>query len=319
MLINPITPNQNSSESTRLRIGESLPNQYEDHIAGKGAYSLHHYNLVHKFPMHQAMKIPAAKAAVDKEWEKLEKISAWNLTKVRSKKDVTDEARTKGVKVHFASLMDICHLKNANWRQITKNTKVELYSEVILWKMIQDLMQYSLNKDLQHLTWQPPKSWISSPDCRVAQDKQLTQHLLMPRSKWKMLQNYWKFPIRNVQTFGFVYHDTNGQNHCPVWKTQSFLLSEICTVILWQDCYGKRNLRKSYYNTVGKRFPIGNAYSYTLKNGYSYRCMWMTSNWLERNKILIRCGTYSIKMSIWESQHLSLIMYTWAALKDNVK
>ena len=59
------------------------------------------------------MKIPAAKAAVDKVWEKLEKISAWNLTKVRSKKQVIDEARTKGEKVHFASLMDICHLKNA--------------------------------------------------------------------------------------------------------------------------------------------------------------------------------------------------------------
>ena len=59
------------------------------------------------------MKIPAAKAAVDKEREKLEKISAWNLTKVRSKKEVIDEARTKGAKAHFASLMDICHLKNA--------------------------------------------------------------------------------------------------------------------------------------------------------------------------------------------------------------
>ena len=34
---------------------------------------------------------------------KLEKISAWNLTKVRSKKEVIDEARTKGAKVHFAS------------------------------------------------------------------------------------------------------------------------------------------------------------------------------------------------------------------------
>ena len=44
---------------------------------------------------------------------KLEKISAWNLTKVRSKKTVIDEARTKGEKVHFASLMDVCHLKNA--------------------------------------------------------------------------------------------------------------------------------------------------------------------------------------------------------------
>ena len=44
---------------------------------------------------------------------KLEKISAWNLTKVRSKSEVIDEARTSGATVHFASLMDICHLKNA--------------------------------------------------------------------------------------------------------------------------------------------------------------------------------------------------------------
>ena len=34
-----------------------------------------------------------------------------------------------------------------------------------------------------------------------------------------------KFPNRNVQIYGFVYHDTNGQKHGPVWKTQSFLLS----------------------------------------------------------------------------------------------
>ena len=103
-----------ADESTRLRMGESLPNHHEDHIAGKGDNSLQHNNLVHRFvPMPQAMKIPAAKAAVDKEWEKLENISAWNLTKVTSKKEVIDEARTSGAKVHFASLMDICHLKNA--------------------------------------------------------------------------------------------------------------------------------------------------------------------------------------------------------------
>ena len=37
--------------------------------------------MVHKFiPMPQAMKTPAAKAAVDKEWEKLEKIPAWDKT-----------------------------------------------------------------------------------------------------------------------------------------------------------------------------------------------------------------------------------------------
>ena len=43
----------------------------------------------------------------------MEKFSAWNLTKVRSKREVIDEARAKGAKVHFASLMDKCHLKNA--------------------------------------------------------------------------------------------------------------------------------------------------------------------------------------------------------------
>ena len=76
-----------------------------------------HYIIIIWFtkfiPMPQAMKIPEAKAASDKDWEKMEKISAWKLTKVRSKKEVIDEARTKGAKVHFASLMDICHLKIA--------------------------------------------------------------------------------------------------------------------------------------------------------------------------------------------------------------
>ena len=104
-----------ANESTRMRMGNSIPsNHHEDHIAGKGNNSLQHYNLVHKFiPVPQAMKIPAAKTAVDKECEKLKKISAWNLTQVRSKKEVIDEARTNCAKVHFASLMDICHLKNA--------------------------------------------------------------------------------------------------------------------------------------------------------------------------------------------------------------
>ena len=140
-----------ASESTRLRMGESLPNHHEDHIAGKGSNSLQHYNLVHKMiPMPQAIKIPAAKAAVDKEWEKLEKF----------------------------------------------------------------------RRD--------------------------------------------------------VYHDTNALNHGPVSKTQLFLLNGICTVIVWLDYYGKGNLRKSYCSTVGKRFPISNACSYTVKKGYSYLCMWMT-------------------------------------------
>ena len=36
-------------ESTRMRMGNSVPHYHQDHIAGKGENSLHHYNVVHKF------------------------------------------------------------------------------------------------------------------------------------------------------------------------------------------------------------------------------------------------------------------------------
>ena len=80
---------------------------HEDRIARKGFSSLTHYNLVHKFsPMPLAMKIPDAKAAVDKEWKKLETIPAWQLEKVNSKKDVILEAQRDKKKVHVATLID---------------------------------------------------------------------------------------------------------------------------------------------------------------------------------------------------------------------
>ena len=44
---------------------------------------------------------------------KLERIPAWQLKKVRNNREVIEEARNKGRKVHFASLMDLCHLKNS--------------------------------------------------------------------------------------------------------------------------------------------------------------------------------------------------------------
>ena len=81
-------------------MGNSLPNHQEDHIVVKGDNSLSHYNLIHKsIAMPQVKKNTGckgssgermgktgAKAAVDKEWEKLEKIPAWQLTEVRNKR-----------------------------------------------------------------------------------------------------------------------------------------------------------------------------------------------------------------------------------------
>ena len=83
-------------ESTRQRVESVTKRIHEEHIAGKGPNSVLHYNFVHKsIPMPQAMKIPDAKAAVDKEWKKLETIPAWDVRKVKSKKEVIKEAQKK--------------------------------------------------------------------------------------------------------------------------------------------------------------------------------------------------------------------------------
>ena len=82
-------------------------------------------------------------------------------------------------------------------------------------------------------------------------------------------------------------------------------------VILWQDCYVKGNFENILLKLrLGEGFHLGMPVRTPSKRGYSYLCMWMTSNWLERNKTLIRCGKYEAKKLIWENQHHSLIMKT---------
>ena len=167
-----------ADESTRKRVEGTLHKDHEDHIAGKGINSLDNCNLVHKFiPMPQALKIP-----VDKEWEKLENFPAWQLAKVRNKKEVTNEAKKESKTVHFASLIDICHLKNSELEP--QHQKYQ--GRVVLWGDIvkddQDFVQYLLNKDHQHLKWQPQKSWTLYQGFQSVHDKQLMQYPLILRS-----------------------------------------------------------------------------------------------------------------------------------------
>ena len=175
---------------------------------------------------------------------KLEKIPAWQVTKVRNKKEVIDEARNKGKTVHFASFMDMCHVKNSELELEPKFQKckgrVVVRADIVkddsgsyavfteqgssasqmTTAKIMDIISRLPGCDGQGMSWQGHQD---------VQDKQQTQYPLTPRSKWKM----------HHQIFGFLYHDTSGQNHGPVWKIQSFLLSEICMVIFWQDYTGK--------------------------------------------------------------------------------
>ena len=130
-------------------------------------------------------------SASNKEWEKLEKTSAWNLTKVRSKKEVIDEARTKGAKVHFASLMDICHLKNAELEAKHQKYKgrVVLRGDIVKGRFW--LLCCIYRAEIVSITNDSSKSHgYHFQIARFAMDKQQMQHQLIPKSKWRMLEHF---------------------------------------------------------------------------------------------------------------------------------
>ena len=143
--------------------------------------------------------------------------------------------------------MDICHLKNAEMETKRQKYKgrVVLRGDIVKDDSGSDAAFTEQGSSASQMTAAKVMDIISRlPGCAgQAADAVSAFTQVKIEDAPKLLK---KSPNRNVQTHGFVYHDTNGQNHGPVWKSQSFLLNEICIVILWQDYYGKGNLRKSY-------------------------------------------------------------------------
>ena len=78
-----------------------------------GRVSLSYFNLVHKSILTlQAMKIPDAEAAVDRVGT-ARKIAGMADYQSQEQKGVIQVAQKEGRTIHFAELMDICHLKNS--------------------------------------------------------------------------------------------------------------------------------------------------------------------------------------------------------------
>ena len=275
-----------TSGSTRMRMEESLPNYHEDHIAERGNISLQHCGLVHKFvAVPQAMKIPAAKSAVDKEWEKLEKIPAWDLTKVRSKKEVIDWSKDEGRKSSFC-LTD-GHLSFEECRIGGKAPKIQGSSCTPRW--------YCERRFWILCTMYRTRIISITNDCSKSHGCHLQIARLRWASSWRSICLYpgqngrCSKIIENSQIEMSRHLDSSTTTQMAKIMVQYGRPSRSSWAKSVWSSFGRTVMGKAIWensieNTVGRRFPIGNAYSYTMKKGCSYLCMWMTSNWLERNK-----------------------------------
>ena len=101
-------------ESTRKRLDSSLPKDHEDHIAGKGYNRMTHYHLVHKISDASSDENSGCESSSGQGMEEARNDSGLAVGESqKQKKEVIQEAQKDIREVLFATLMGMCHLKNA--------------------------------------------------------------------------------------------------------------------------------------------------------------------------------------------------------------
>ena len=219
---------------------------------------------------------------------KLEKIPAWQQTKVRNEKCGDRRSMEQGpeqfiLRHWWISVIWIIRRRSHKF----KSRKGELYSQVTLWK--DDSGSYAVFTEQGSPASQMTAAKVMDSISRLPGFLAQAANAVSSWTQVKMEDA--PALIENSKVRMSRYFDTSTKTqmalkHGPETKTQSFLLSGICTVIiLWQEYQGKRAIWKSsYWNTVENKFRTGNVYSLTERKDYYCLCMWTISNWLERNR-----------------------------------
>ena len=264
------------------------------------------------------MKIPAAKAAVGKEREKLEKISAWNLTKVTSKKQVIDEAKTKSAKVHLVSFMDMCHLKcwmeakhqKYKGRVVLRGdiVKDDCGSYAVFTEQGSSASQMTTAKIMDIISRLPGcDGQAADAESAYTQVKMEDAHKLLKIPKSECPDIWIRLPRHKWPKSWSSMED-------PVVPLERNLYGHTLAGLLWE---------RQFENPIETWLGVSSKLGMSLCTSWRRIilicvCGWHKIGWKETQS-WSRFGKYLIKKSIWENQHLSWIMFSWAALKDNAK
>ena len=151
--------------------------------------------------------------------------------------------------------MDICHLKKRGVR--TRITEVLRQSRAPWWRCKRRL-------------WSPCSfywtglvcvpNWLLQNHGRCLQDYQIatdtTADAVSAYTQVKLEDARRSLRIpKTVQTYGYVFHDTNGRNHGQTLMIQWYFSNEICMDTHSQDCCGKHSAKKFCRNLDWKNVP----------------------------------------------------------------
>ena len=210
----------------------------------------------------------------------MEKISAWNLTKVKSKKEVIDEARTRAQK--FISPHWWTYVIFEKWLIGGKNPKIQRSSCTPRWhckRRSLDLMQYLQNKDRQ-LRKRPLQSDGCYCEvtmlCWTSRRRRTRRRIrLLLRSKWKTRQIF-KIPKSECPD---IWRRLPRHKWQPSWSN-----IEDPVVLLKENLYGHtpcwplvgKRVRRSSVGTWMGQSSTELGMSLFIENK-DYSCRWIKS------------------------------------------
>ena len=207
---------------------------------------------------------------------KLEKMQAWQMTKVKNKKDVIAEARNEGRKVHFESLMDLCHLKNSE----LESQFQKLQGRVVLRGDIVKDDSGSYAVFTEH----------GSSASLMTAAKVIDIKSRLPGCAGKAADAVSTYTQVKMEDASTLLKTPNSE--CPdIWKRlQKHKWPKLWSgvgdpvVPLERNLYGhplaglscERQFGKVLLEHGWEKFQFGGAYSLTEKKGYSCLCIWTT-------------------------------------------
>ena len=115
-----------------------------------------HFDLGHKpISIKESMKIPEDSAAE----EELRNLPTWNLRKVKPKAELVRQPNNDGISAHFASVVNLCHLKQAELAKHLQRKNGTVVLGEATSRTTTDTKECSLNMAHQLRRWQRQDFW----------------------------------------------------------------------------------------------------------------------------------------------------------------
>ena len=196
---------------------------------------------------------------------------------------VSKEAQKNNNNVHFASLRDLCHLKNSELEPQFQKYKGRVVFRGAFVK--DDSGAYAVFVE------------------QGSSAAQMTAAKVMD------------VVARLLDCDGQAADATSAYTQVKMWRSRCSSWAKLVRTPTRRTLVGKTG-RKSIAGTwLGKSTQIGNSYSFTENKSYSYRCVWMTSKWSEEAEFYHLCGRNWWKTLILRSQHHFLITFSLCCIQ----